>query len=126
MEDKLVKDRLNKQHHRVEQEIKKYDEILKRNRNMRNQYEHKRKDIYRHANNENYNNSSMIEKSMDDMTAGTAKGPTRFGPFSRVVSAAATRVLVDGPPEPMMRPVRSFFTSFSSSPESAMACCMAT
>lgn len=70
MEDKLVKDRLNKQHHRVEQEIKKYDEILKRNRNMRNQYDHKRKDIYHHANNENYNNSSLVDKSMDDMTTG--------------------------------------------------------
>jgi hypothetical protein len=59
-----------------------------------------------------------------DMTAGTANGPTRLGPFSRVVSAAATRVLVEMPPEPMMSPVRSFFTSLSSRPESAMACCM--
>ena len=41
------------------------------------------------------------------MALGTAKGPMRLGPFSRVMSAASMRVRVEGPPEPMMMPVRS-------------------
>jgi len=53
---------------------------------------------------------------------GTAVGPMRFGPFSRAVSAAWTMVWVEAPPEPMMMPVRSLMMSFSSSPESLMAC----
>jgi hypothetical protein len=32
--DQLIKDRINKQHDRVEQQIKKYDEILKKNKNI--------------------------------------------------------------------------------------------
>src|SRR3954468_24450116 len=56
---------------------------------------------------------------------GTANGPTRLGPFSRVMSAAATMALVEGPPEPTIRPVRSLETSSSERPLSAMACSMA-
>lgn len=69
VEDKLVKDRLNKQHLKVEQEIKKYDEILKRNKNLRQQYEPKRREAYRHANNENHN-SSLVERSMEIASSG--------------------------------------------------------
>jgi len=53
------------------------------------------------------------------MAAGTAKGPTRFGPFSRVVSAEPTIVRVDGPPDPMISPVRSFLTGI---PISSLTC----
>ena len=44
----------------------------------------------------------------------------------RVISAASTMVRVDGPPEPMMMPVRSLEMSLSSRPLSAIACSMAT
>src|SRR5882757_3328959 len=56
---------------------------------------------------------------------GTAKGPTRLGPLVRVISAASTMTRVEGPPEPTIRPVRSWETSASSRPESAIACSMA-
>jgi len=57
---------------------------------------------------------------------GTANGPIRLGPFSRVISAAAMMARVEGPPEPTIRPVCSLETSLSSRPESAIACSMAT
>ena len=60
-----------------------------------------------------------------DIAFGTSNGPILRGPFSRVVSAAATMARVDGPPEPMMSPVRSWLISCSVSPESTIACCMA-
>ena len=41
------------------------------------------------------------------------------------MSAASTMARVDGPPEPMIMPVRSFETSPFSSPESRIACSMA-
>lgn len=41
--DVLLKDRINRQHERVEQQIKKYDEILKRNKNQRYQYEYRKR-----------------------------------------------------------------------------------
>lgn len=63
VEDQLVKDRLNKQHLKVEQEIKKYDEILKKNRNMRG-YEAKRKD-YRRDHHVANHNSSHIDQSIE-------------------------------------------------------------
>ena len=47
---------------------------------------------------------------------GTAKGPTCFGPLVRVMSAASTMARVDGPPEPMMMPVRSLETSSGARP----------
>ena len=56
---------------------------------------------------------------------GTANGPTRFGPFSLAIWAASTIARVDAPPEPTIRPVRSFETSLSSRPESVIACTMA-
>ena len=62
-----------------------------------------------------------------DMVRGTMKGPTRLDePFSRTRSAASTWSLVDGPPEPMINPVRSFEISASSSPASAIASAIAT
>ena len=56
---------------------------------------------------------------------GTAKGPMRLGPFSRVVSAAETMALVEGPPEPTIRPTRSLETSSGPRPASTMAWSMA-
>ena len=47
-------------------------------------------------------------------------------PLLRVMSAASTIARVDGPPEPMTMPVRSLEMSFSSTPESRIACSMAT
>jgi hypothetical protein len=59
------------------------------------------------------------------MALGTANGPIRLGPFSRVISAAWMMVAVEGPPAPTIRPVRSFETWSSPRPESAMAWSMA-
>ena len=54
------------------------------------------------------------------------KGPMRLGlPFSITVRCASNMLRVEGPPEPAIRPVRSFDTSASSSPASAIACCIA-
>ena len=63
--------------------------------------------------------------AVDDIAFGTANGPTRFGPLVRVISAASTMVRVDGPPEPMMMPVRTLETSDGSRPESWIACSIA-
>ena len=52
-----------------------------------------------------------MAEAVDDIAFGTANGPTRFGPLVRVMSAASTMVRADGPPEPMMMPVRSLETS---------------
>ena len=59
-----------------------------------------------------------VADAVDDIALGTANGPTRFGPLVRVVSAASTMVRADGPPEPMMMPVRSLEMSCGSRPES--------
>lgn len=67
-EDQVVKDRLNKQHNKVEQEIKKYDEILKKNKNMR-AYDAKKKDFHKHQKSEHHN-SSIIERSVRIAGAG--------------------------------------------------------
>src|ERR1700759_3019113 len=66
------------------------------------------------------NQVESTAEQVDDMARGTWNGPTRFGPLagSRAISAEVTIALVDGPPEPMIRPVRSLTMSFSSSPES--------
>lgn len=59
LEDDLFKEQLNRQHNKVEQEIKKYDEILKRNKNMRQQYEINRKKAHKVLqNNQNAHNQS--------------------------------------------------------------------
>lgn len=65
-EDNLIKDRLNKQHNKVEQEIKKYDEILKRNKNIRQENDYKKKNNRYHYGNENLHNQSNVHhhKSM--------------------------------------------------------------
>ena len=54
------------------------------------------------------NQVASVADAVDDIAFGTANGPTRFGPLARAVSAASTIVRVDGPPDPMMIPVRSF------------------
>src|SRR3954469_5510709 len=72
------------------------------------------------------NQVASVADAVDDIAFGTANGPTRFGPLLRVVSAASTMVRVEGPPDPMMMPVRSFETSFASSPASRIACSIAT
>src|SRR3954469_16165276 len=53
------------------------------------------------------NQVASVAEAVDDIAFGTANGPTRFGPLLRVVSAASTMVRVEGPPDPMMMPVRS-------------------
>ena len=72
------------------------------------------------------NQVASVAEAVDDMALGTAKGPTRLGPFVRVMSAASTSVRAEGPPEPMMMPVRSLEMSEGSRPASAIACSMAT
>ena len=64
---------------------------------------------------------NTLQLSVVIIAFGTANGPTRRGPFSRVVWAAETITEVDGPPAPTMIPVRSLETSLSSSPLSAIA-----
>ena len=52
----------------------------------------------------------------------TMKGPMRLGlPLLITVSNAVKKFEVEGPPEPITRPVRSFETSFSAKPLSAIA-----
>src|SRR5580658_6866586 len=72
------------------------------------------------------NQVASVADAVDDIAFGTANGPTRFGPLLRAISAASTTVRVDGPPEPMMMPVRGLEISVSASPESRIACSMAT
>jgi hypothetical protein len=74
------------------------------------------------------NQVASVADAVEDIAFGTANGPMRFGLlFFSVMSDASTIVRVDGPPEPMMMPVRSFsLMSLSSRPESAIACFMAT
>ena len=60
------------------------------------------------------------------MAFGTANGPIRFGElFLRVISAARTISIADGPPDPAIIPVRSCETCSSESPASAIASCIA-
>ncbi len=64
--------------------------------------------------------------TVEDMPRVTMNGPMRLGaPRSITVWNAACRLAVLGPPEPAIRPVRSFETSPGSSPESAIACSIA-
>jgi hypothetical protein len=72
------------------------------------------------------NQVASVAEAVDDIAFGTANGPTRFGPLVRAISALSTTARVDGPPEPMMMPVRSLETSVSSRPASRIACSMAT
>jgi hypothetical protein len=71
---------------------------------------------------------NQVESTADgpeDMPLGTANGPTRLGPFSRVMSAAWTMARVEGPPEPTISPTRSLWMSSWLSPASVSACSMA-
>ena len=70
LEDDIIKDQLNRQHNKVEQEIKKYDEILKRNRNIRQHHEPERRkpprvlqDKHNSHNQSQLNNDSQISAS---------------------------------------------------------------
>jgi len=67
------------------------------------------------------NQVARVADAVDDIAFGTAKGPTRFGPLVRAMSQASSKVRVDGPPDPMMMPVRSLEMSALSRPESAIA-----
>ena len=63
---------------------------------------------------------------VEDMQRVTMKGPMRLGaPFSLTILCARKKFEVDGPPEPMISPVRGLETSPSSSPLSAIACSIA-
>jgi hypothetical protein len=53
------------------------------------------------------NQVASVADAVDAIAFGTANGPTRFGPLLRAMSAASTMARVDGPPDPMMMPVRS-------------------
>ena len=51
------------------------------------------------------NGVASVAELVELMAFGTANGPTRFGLALRAVSAAAISALVDGPPEPIIKPV---------------------
>ena len=57
--------------------------------------------------------------------ANPAKYAPAYGGYCAFGASLGKKFDVDGPPDPMMRPVRGLETSPSSSPLSAMACCMA-
>src|SRR6476660_912369 len=71
------------------------------------------------------NQVARVAEGPELMALGTANGPTRLGPRVLAVSAASMIERVEAPPEPTIRPVRSWETSPSSRPESAIACSMA-
>ena len=71
------------------------------------------------------NQVARVAEAPELIALGTANGPTRLGPRSLAVWAASMIALVEGPPEPTIRPVRSWETSASSSPASAIACSIA-
>ena len=63
---------------------------------------------------------------VEDMHFGTANGPMRLGaPDLRTVWWAKSIALVDGPPDPAIRPVFGLETSAVVNPESTIACSMA-
>ena len=69
-ENRLLNDRLNKQQNKVEQEIKKYDEILKRNKNLRHYSPKKNGNLGgKLGGSNNYGNSSIIEHSSSVVNA---------------------------------------------------------
>ena len=71
------------------------------------------------------NQVASTAEGPEHIALGTAKGPTRLGPFSRVTSAVATMALVEGPPAPKTSPVRSCYTCSGVRPLSAIACSIA-
>lgn len=78
----LIKERINKQHERVEQQIKKYDEILKKHKNIHQLYDIKKrvnralhpvagggadKNVHgNHGSAHHHNNSSVLDASVLD------------------------------------------------------------
>jgi hypothetical protein len=64
---------------------------------------------------------ASVAEAVEHIALGTAKGPTRLGPFSRARLADSTIAFVEGPPEPMMIPVRSLEMSPASKPASLIA-----
>jgi hypothetical protein len=72
------------------------------------------------------NQVASVAEAVDDIAFGTANGPTRFGPLDRAISAESTMARAEGPPDPMMMPVRSLEISFSSRFASRIACSIAT
>jgi|JFJP01.1.fsa_nt_gi serine/threonine protein kinase len=67
--DSIIKDRINKQHEKVEQQIKRYDEILKKNKHMRNNYDLKRRmNAASHKESvANLHNRSSVERGEQDL-----------------------------------------------------------
>ncbi len=73
-----------------------------------------------------WNAVASAAEGPEHMAFGTSNGPIFFGPpLLIVVSAASTMARVDGPPDPMMMPVRSLTTSEASRPASRIAWSMA-
>lgn len=64
--DSIIKERINKQHEKVEQQIKRYDEILKKNKNMRHQYDLKKR-ANGAAHRDNLHNRSSLERGEKDL-----------------------------------------------------------
>ena len=73
-----------------------------------------------------WNHVASVADAVEHMALGTATGPTRLGPFSTAMAADSTMARVEGPPEPMIIPVRSFETSPASRPAFRIAWSMAT
>ena len=67
--------------------------------------------------------SGLAEDEVSNDRTGVIAGSG--GPSTRSIVQAAEITRVDGPPEPTIRPVRSWEISDSSRPESAIACSMA-
>lgn len=110
MENRLINERLNKQQNKVEQEIRKYDEILKRNKNLKPHYDPKKKALYNKlvSNSENtnnhHNNSSVIEHSgkelikihgikLDNRALDARRGPHGKGPHDKIFRGSPLPIL---------------------------------
>jgi serine/threonine protein kinase len=64
--ESIIKDRINKQHEKVEQQIRRYDEILKKNKNMRHQYDLKRR-MNAALQKDSEHNRSLVEQGEKDL-----------------------------------------------------------
>ena len=58
---------------------------------------------------------------VDPIVLGTRYGPTRFIPLSLKISAASTTFIFEAPPEPIIKPERSFEIISSVNPDCLMA-----
>ncbi len=81
LEDDLIKEQLNRQHNKVEQEIKKYDEILRRNKNIRQHYEHTKKKANKvlQSNQNAHNLSSLLNESQVNASSKQLAGIGIYG-----------------------------------------------